>query len=37
MLEYSLVIFQNFVEVLKVFIPLYICFDITGDLLWRKY
>lgn len=36
MLEMSLVVFTQFVEVLKVFIPLYIVFDIIGDLLFRK-
>ena len=36
MMEYSLVLFEKFIEVLKVAIPLYICFDITGDLLWNK-
>lgn len=36
MLELSAIIFEKFVQVIKVFIPLYICFDIVGDLLWRK-
>lgn len=36
MIEYSIVIFEKFVEVIKVFIPLYICFDLIGDMLWRK-
>lgn len=35
MLEYSLHIFEQFVQVLKVFIPLYIVFDLIGDLLFR--
>ena len=25
----------SFVEILKVVIPMYIIFDITGDLLWK--
>lgn len=37
MIEYSLELFKVFVEFLKIAIPLYILFDITGDLLWRKY
>ena len=35
MLEYSLEVFKQFVEVLKVFIPLYLLFDLIGDLLFR--
>lgn len=26
----------QFVDVLKVFIPMYLVFDIVGDLLWRN-
>lgn len=37
MLEYTLVLFEKLVDILKVIIPLYICFDIAGDLLWKKY
>lgn len=36
MIEISLEIFKSFVELLKVIIPLYIVFDITGDILFRK-
>lgn len=25
----------DFVEILKVVIPMYVVFDITGDLLWK--
>lgn len=25
----------DFVEILKVIIPMYVVFDITGDLLWK--
>lgn len=37
MFEYTLVLFEKFCEVLKVIIPLYILFDICGDMLWKKY
>lgn len=37
MLDYSLVLFEKLVDIMKVAIPLYICFDIAGDMLWRKY
>ena len=37
MFYYSLVCFQSFIEVLKVFIPLYLVFGLLGDLLWKKY
>lgn len=36
MLDYSLEVFKQFVEVLKVFIPLYLVFDLIGDLLFRR-
>lgn len=36
MIDISLEIFKSFVELLKVIIPLYIVFDITGDILFRK-
>lgn len=36
MLDYSLYIFQEFVQVLKVFIPLYLVFDLVGDMLFRR-
>lgn len=36
MIEYTLVLFEKLVQVLKVVIPLYILFDITGDLLWKR-
>lgn len=35
MLDYSLEVFKQFVQVLKVFIPLYLVFDLIGDLLFR--
>lgn len=35
MLNYSLVVFEQFVQVLKVFIPLYLVFDLIGDLLFK--
>ena len=35
MLNYSLEVFKQFIEVLKVFIPLYLLFDLIGDLLFR--
>ena len=34
MIEYTLVLFEKCVDVMKIAIPLYICFDIAGDLLW---
>lgn len=37
MLEYSEVLFAKFVELLKIIIPLYICFDICGDMLWKRH
>lgn len=37
MVEYSLVLFEKCIEVIKVAIPLYICFDIVGDMLWKRY
>lgn len=36
MVEYSLEIFKQFIEVLKVFIPLYLLFDLIGDLLFKR-
>lgn len=36
MIEYCLELFKVFVDILKIAIPLYILFDIVGDLLWRK-
>lgn len=36
MIDVSLEIFKSFIELLKVIIPLYIVFDITGDLLFKK-
>lgn len=35
MLEYSLEVFKQFFEIVKVFIPLYLVFDLIGDLLFR--
>lgn len=37
MLEYSLYIFEQFIQVLRVFIPLYLVFNLIGDMLWKKY
>lgn len=37
MIEYATILFEKVVELLKLIIPLYITFDIVGDLLWRKY
>lgn len=36
MIEISLEIFKSFVELLKVIIPLYLLFDFTGDMLFKK-
>lgn len=36
MIEYSALLFEKVVEILKIVIPIYIVFDITGDMLWRK-
>lgn len=35
MLECVSVFLVQFVEILKVFIPMYLIFDLVGDLLWR--
>lgn len=37
MVEYSLLLFEKLIELLKIVIPLYICFDIAGDMLWKRY
>lgn len=37
MISYTLVLFEKCIDILKLAIPLYICFDIAGDLLWKKY
>lgn len=36
MLEYSLIVFKSFLQVVEVFIPLYLLFDLIGDLLFRR-
>ena len=36
MLDYTLVLFERVVEVLKVAIPLFIVFDLVGDMLWSR-
>lgn len=36
MVEISLEILKMFVELLKVVIPLYVVFDICGDMLWKN-
>lgn len=35
MFECVSVMLVQFVDILKVFIPLWVLFDICGDLLWR--
>lgn len=35
MFEVVEVFLTQFVDILKVFIPMYCVFDIVGDLLWR--
>lgn len=35
MFEVVEVFLVQFVDILKVFIPMYLVFDIVGDLLWR--
>lgn len=36
MVEISLEILKMFVDMLNVLIPLYVVFDICGDMLWKK-
>ena len=36
MIEISLEIFKSFVELLKVLIPIYLVFDLCGDMLFKK-